>query len=1223
MKKYLLAMFLLFVSFGAAFGQAISVNGGSIQGTITDASGAALPKAAIVISNPDTGYTKSLQTDSAGFYSVGPLNPGPYVVRVTYPNFETLDVKTVVHTGTVTPGTFKLTLGKSTETIEVSAGAIQVNTDQIAVSDVLTGDQIANLPINGRNFLDVAQIEPGVILQQGSSFDPTKAGYSAISVSGVSGRTTRILLDGQDITDEFVGTTIFNVSQGAIAEFQLNRSTQDVSGDVTSTGQVLVSTRTGTNSVHGQAFYNFQDYRALFANGSINGALLKNPQFQRNQYGGSIGGPILKDKLFFFVNGERIQQKQSASSGVGTLFQPTIGTQYPTYSSPYKETYETGRIDFNGPKGIHYFVRGNYNFNGSVSNFGHNFQLYTNRDNTYGVAGGADFATGKFTHSIRGSYEKFHNFIGDATAGNASIYNPIPSVTLQYSAQSLFTGPNVDAPQGTFQSDKQFRYDGTYTRGAHIFKFGGSVNRIQSAAFAAFFGLAPRLSESVSTLLSGTVTTQNPSGLGCNGVVGGPACATDPLNGYNLSQVYVGNGLGFSGEVPGFGLAGGGGNAWRAAGYLADSWKVNPNLTITGGVRWSVDTNRENNDLNPPTCGDIAASLSAACAGKDPATSLFALYNPSFTGRTHQPYGNFGPQLGLNFAPGDHKTAFRAGFGIFYESVVFNNTSNAREGLLKAGPFTNYTSTPCSSNTLTFPDGTVVTSVNTAGAVGTGTATVAGGQTLLALCKSNTVAQSAPYFVALQKAYQINTQAHASSTNGAYVGNTLNAAGLYAPNYRTPYSEQWNFGVQRELFKGSVLSADYVHNSTLKISQTLDTNHLGAARNFNLANAQAAITATLAYCNVANVAAAITSCQPTGAAAPRAATIADFASRGLDSQATYDGGNPAAYAGKPNAGAFPGNNPLLGSGAFIQPVGRSGYDALQVVYRAQKSHPIKFVDRGNVQVSYAFSRIVSTAGGGTSDEFFTNAVIDNDNPAAYMGRSALDHSHELNFGGTFVFKYGPQLGLIGHFYSALAGNLALDTGSTSTGQIFQTDVTGDGTTGDPAPGTLPGYYGRQIKGNNLQSFINGFNATQANNLTPAGKAVAASGLITAPQLIALKAAIQPLANLPNSNPAINAPAFRSMDANFSYPIRLNRLREGMSLEPAIAFYNVGNFSNFGVGTNTLTNTTSAGGATNNGSSSFTGANDQATLFNRRILRGTGTFDQGAPRTTEFQLKLNF
>ena len=112
---------------------------------------------------------------------------------------------------------------------------------------MVTRQQIDSLPVNGRDVLDYAQLEPGVILQSGQSFDPRKAGYSAISVSGVGGRTTRILLDGQDITDETVGTTIYNVPSSAIQEFPLNRSTQDVSGSVTSTGQKPVSTQLGTN----------------------------------------------------------------------------------------------------------------------------------------------------------------------------------------------------------------------------------------------------------------------------------------------------------------------------------------------------------------------------------------------------------------------------------------------------------------------------------------------------------------------------------------------------------------------------------------------------------------------------------------------------------------------------------------------------------------------------------------------------------------------------------------------------------------------------------------------------------------------------------------------------------------------------------------------------------------------------------------------------------------
>ena len=200
--------------------------------------------------------------------------------------------------------------------IEVDASALQINTDQVGVAGIVSQQQLETLPVNGRNVLDTAQLQPGVILQSGMTFDPTKAGYSALSVGGVGGRTTRILLDGQDITDETVGTTIFNVPSGAVGELQLNRSTQDVSGEVTSTGQVLEVTKAGTNNFHGNAFYNFQDYNAGFANVRAAAA-----PFQRSQFGGYIGGPIIKDKLFFYGGYERIKQgEQDAAMGYDPAF---------------------------------------------------------------------------------------------------------------------------------------------------------------------------------------------------------------------------------------------------------------------------------------------------------------------------------------------------------------------------------------------------------------------------------------------------------------------------------------------------------------------------------------------------------------------------------------------------------------------------------------------------------------------------------------------------------------------------------------------------------------------------------------------------------------------------------------------------------------------------------------------------------------------------------------
>ncbi len=827
-------------------------------------------------------------------------------------------------------------------------------------------------------------------------------------------------------------------------------------------------------------------------------------------------------------------------------------------------------------------MRLNYEANSVTSNFGQGYQLYANRDNAPGIAGGADFATGRFTHSFRGSYIKFHNLIGDDSA--ASGYNPLGGVAYQFASQNLYFGPNDNAPQGTFQSDKQFRYDGTWTKGVHNIRFGYSLNRLQGGGFASFFGLGPYITTSTGRAIAG-------------------ADASDPTNGYTVSSLYIGNGLGSFTERPAFGLPGGGTSDWRQGAYFADTWKITPSFTLVAGVRWSVDTDRANQDLAPTPCSALSTTVQqsgfAPCSGS---TSLFSQWAPNLGGAVHQPYGNFGPQLGFAYSPGDHKTVFRGAAGIFYENDVFNNTTNARNGLLAQGPF-NYYVNVCTSKSLRFPDGTVHTSVN--------------GRTLTDICSSS-VASAAPSALALENAFKMASAANPLVSNTGFVGNTLNPI-VYGAPYRTPYAEQFNFGIQRELFKGGVISADYVHNATLKIGQYVDPNHVGAARYFNAASARAAIAA-------ANNS---VGCGPTDVACGigQGLTIQDYANNGLDSGATYLNGYAASALGlTPTTGAaFPGQNNLLGQGQFILPVGKSGYDALQMVFHQVASHPAPGIQSANIQVSYSYSRAVNTSkNGNAGDAFFHNQPWNNDNPALIIGRSGLDHKHEVNFGGSMHVKYGLQLGLIGHFYSAPPTSLTLDNTVLTSGNIFQSDLDGDGTTGDLLPNTVPGDYMHRVKSNTLQNYITNFNGAYAGKLTPAGQILVNNGLFTGPQLNALGGNIRPIANLASSS-AINNPTFRALDVNASYPIPLARLHEGISLEPAIAFYNVGNFANYGSLGGVLNNVDEAGsvGGINTATGTRTGPNSFAVQNANRTLRQSGTFSQGAPRTTEFQLKLNF
>ena len=176
----LLAIAVLFASCATLYAQS-TISTGSIQGTVTDPTGAVVGGAKVTITNKGTGQVITVTTTSAGAYTSGALNPAEYAVRVEAKGFKTTQLGTVVQTNTTASGNVTLALGDSTQVIEVQAGEVSVNTEQAIVQGVLTSEQIENLPINGRNFLDLAQLEPGVQIQDGGTFDPTKNGFSSVS----------------------------------------------------------------------------------------------------------------------------------------------------------------------------------------------------------------------------------------------------------------------------------------------------------------------------------------------------------------------------------------------------------------------------------------------------------------------------------------------------------------------------------------------------------------------------------------------------------------------------------------------------------------------------------------------------------------------------------------------------------------------------------------------------------------------------------------------------------------------------------------------------------------------------------------------------------------------------------------------------------------------------------------------------------------------------------
>src|SRR5467141_2411481 len=265
-----------------------TISSGSLQGTILDPNGAVVVSAKVTITKKDTGQKSKPEVSLAGTYNSGSLSPGTYIVHVTAQGFKTVEKTVDVTVGIITSANVTLELGSETTVITVESSAISVNTEQATVQGVLTAQQIENLPVNGRNFLDLAQLEPGVQIQDGANFDPTKNGFSSVSFGGRYGRTARIEVDGIDISDETVGTTTQNIPASAIDEFQLSQSSLDLSQDLTSSGAVNVTTKSGTNSVHGEAFGFFRDHSMAAA--APGGQDLYN---QRDQYGARVGGPVI------------------------------------------------------------------------------------------------------------------------------------------------------------------------------------------------------------------------------------------------------------------------------------------------------------------------------------------------------------------------------------------------------------------------------------------------------------------------------------------------------------------------------------------------------------------------------------------------------------------------------------------------------------------------------------------------------------------------------------------------------------------------------------------------------------------------------------------------------------------------------------------------------------------------------------------------------------------
>jgi hypothetical protein len=357
LRLHIVRVSLVVMTLALASSSRLSAQGltnASLLGTVTDSAGAVVPNASIQVKNVATDQLRQATTDGQGRYNVSDLPVGDYEAQATAPGFQTTIRRGITLTvGAQAVADFTLSVGQTQQTINVEGAVSQVDTVSTAVSSYVEQKQIADLPLNGRNFTDLVALVPGVAGGSQIGNGGTNLLYGTennFSVSGARSEGQAYLLDSTDIQGFWShgsGSGVMGTTLGieAIAEFSVLTNTY--SAQFGGNGAVVNAvSRSGTNSFHGSG-YEFLRNSAFDARNFFDGST--KPAFRQNQFGGSLGGPIKKDKLFFFTNDEELRKSLGQTvvalvpdanahlgivNGVSVPINPTIAPLLALYPLP-------------------------------------------------------------------------------------------------------------------------------------------------------------------------------------------------------------------------------------------------------------------------------------------------------------------------------------------------------------------------------------------------------------------------------------------------------------------------------------------------------------------------------------------------------------------------------------------------------------------------------------------------------------------------------------------------------------------------------------------------------------------------------------------------------------------------------------------------------------------------------------------------------------------------
>ena len=649
------------------FGQAS--NTGTVTGVVKDEKGGLVPGASVKIVNLGTNAERAVTTSSEGVYEITQLVPGNYRLEIQATGFSKyVQEPVVVNVLQRTTANVDLKVGGIGETVTVTGetGPL-VETTKTDVSGVIDQRRLENLPVNGRSFASLAVLIPGATLEP--SFDPTKARVGTFSVGGSTGRNLNITVDGGDNKDNAVGGILQNFSMEGIQEFAL--STQRFSAANGRSGGALLSvvSKSGTNDFHGSAFGFFRDDK-LNANApkllaeargdSTAGA--EKPPFNRQQFGGSFGGPIKKDKAFFFGAIERTRERGNSFVSADdqsqiTFLQPFGYKAVALLPQPFNDWQYTLKGDIVlSPK--HQLVVRFAGQNNDALNDQAGF-LIVRTD----LSGGNE------------SLNTLYNFLTSltstlsATTVNQFTYqyqtfdnriNATTDLNLLTFPDGLAVGRNGNVPQETIQKKHQFHDDFSWNHGNHGFKFGGDFTYVPKLGGLFAFNSAPeydfnfdanQIAQNPALFPQGFHTTQiQPGFLTCHAFAPTDNCTLADLDGIGVVSEVV-----LSGGDPSFNLRAG---AKQFAAYFQDDWKVTPRFTLNVGVRYDVD---------------IGFVDHAHAAENRAFRALKIIGSPWARKVVDDDKNNFSPRIGFAWDfHGNGRSVIRGGYGVYFDQSFLN-----------------------------------------------------------------------------------------------------------------------------------------------------------------------------------------------------------------------------------------------------------------------------------------------------------------------------------------------------------------------------------------------------------------------------------------------------------------------------------------------------------------------------------------------------------------------